>query len=113
MKNAAVVVVTLACVLLVGSQVQAQAPSSQKSAGQKVISGTVGSDMVTATATVVKVDQKNRIVTLKGEDGTVEDIEVGDEVKNLPQVKAGVDLAKTAREISKVLRGASAQLQAA
>jgi hypothetical protein len=44
---------------------------------------------VTATAKVAKVDQKKRMVTLKGADGKTKTIHVGPEVKNLPQVKAG------------------------
>ena len=41
------------------------------------------------TATVVAIDLQTRIVTLKGEDGEVRDIKVGEEVVNLPQVKVG------------------------
>ena len=41
------------------------------------------------TATVVAVDLQNRYVTLKGEDGQVRDIKVGEEAVNLPQVKVG------------------------
>jgi hypothetical protein len=41
------------------------------------------------TATVVAIDMEKRIVTLKGEDGEVRDIKVGEEAVNLPQVKVG------------------------
>ncbi len=41
------------------------------------------------TATVVAIDMQKRIVTLKGEDGQVRDIKVGEEAVNLPQVKVG------------------------
>jgi hypothetical protein len=41
------------------------------------------------TATVVAVDLQKRIVTLKGEDGEIRDIKVGEEAVNLPQVKVG------------------------
>src|SRR5262245_47033201 len=51
--------------------------------------GTVAEDTVTGTATVVKIDQKTRHVTLKGEDGKTQTIHVGPEVHNLPQVKKG------------------------
>ena len=51
--------------------------------------GTVAEDTVTGTATVVKIDQKTRHVTLKGEDGKTETIVVGPEVRNLAQVKKG------------------------
>ena len=41
------------------------------------------------TATVVAIDLQTRVVTLKGEDGEVRDIKVGEEAVNLPQVKVG------------------------
>jgi len=46
------------------------------------------SRLVTATATVEAVDQANRTVTLKGPNRMVT-IKVGDEVKNLPQIRVG------------------------
>lgn len=46
-------------------------------------------EKVTATAVVQAVDQKNRLLTLKGEDGKVFTIKVGNEVRNLAQVYAG------------------------
>lgn len=53
---------------------------------------------VTATATVVKVDQKTREVTLKDPQGRVFSLVAGDEVKNLPQVKPGDQVTATYRE---------------
>lgn len=41
------------------------------------------------TATVESVDQANRLITLKAENGLSQTVEVGPEVRNLPQVKAG------------------------
>ena len=41
------------------------------------------------TATVEAVDLEKRIVTLKGEQGNVFDLKVGEQAKNLPQVKVG------------------------
>lgn len=55
----------------------------------KVIEAGGGAEVVTVTATVQAVDQAKRIVTLKGPEGNVFDLKVGDEVRNLPQVKAG------------------------
>lgn len=46
------------------------------------------SRLVTATATVEAVDVANRTVTLKGPNRTVT-ITVGEDVKNLPQIKVG------------------------
>jgi hypothetical protein len=51
---------------------------------------TVVKEMETVmTATVVAIDLEKRIVALKGEDGEVRDIKVGEEAVNLPQVKIG------------------------
>jgi len=55
----------------------------------KMIEAGGGAEVVTVTATVQAVDQAKRIVTLKGPEGNVFDLKVGDEVRNLPQVKAG------------------------
>ena len=51
--------------------------------------------VISAAARVVKVDQKKRIVTLKNAEGEVFDVEVGAEVRNLPQVKTGDDVIVT------------------
>lgn len=44
---------------------------------------------MTSTATVEAIDQKNRVVTLRSEEGEVFRQAVGDEVRNLAQVKVG------------------------
>jgi Cu/Ag efflux protein CusF len=44
---------------------------------------------VSVTATVEAIDLPNRVVTLKGPKGNVFDLKVGEEAKNLPQVKVG------------------------
>lgn len=44
---------------------------------------------IQATAVVTYIDQKKRLVTLKGPQGNEQTIEVGPEVKNLAQVKKG------------------------
>jgi hypothetical protein len=49
----------------------------------------VRENLVQKTATVESIDQASRLVTLRGEDGHATTIQVSDEVKNLPQVKAG------------------------
>jgi hypothetical protein len=46
-------------------------------------------EVTTINATVVSVDQKKRDVTLRGADGEVQTVHVGDEVRNLPQVNRG------------------------
>lgn len=45
--------------------------------------------LITVNATVTSINQETREVTLKGADGKEIAITVGDEVKNLPQVKVG------------------------
>jgi hypothetical protein len=53
------------------------------------------SQEIVITATVEKVDQKERLVTLKGPDGTTDTIRVGPEVRNLAQVKRGDSVIAT------------------
>ena len=52
-------------------------------------SGNIGENTVTGTATVVRIDQKTRHVTLKDADGKTVTIVAGPEVRNLAQVKKG------------------------
>jgi hypothetical protein len=51
--------------------------------------------LVTLSATVAAINQETREVTLKDADGNEKTVKVGEEVKNLPQVKVGdqVDVA--------------------
>jgi arginine repressor len=55
----------------------------------------VVTNTVTAKAQVVDVDKKNRIVTLKREDGTLADVQVGDRVKNFDKIKKGDQVVAT------------------
>lgn len=50
---------------------------------------------ITVTSKVVKVDQKDRVVTLRNATGETFDVEVGEDVKNLPQVQKGDDVIVT------------------
>ncbi len=75
------------------------------------VSGTVGENVVSATATVKAVDLKTRHVTLQRADGSVFKFAVGDEVRNLPQVKVGDEVKVTyyeslAYEVRKAGEGA-------
>ncbi len=45
--------------------------------------------LVSVTATVEAIDLQKRVVTLKGPKGKVFDVTVGEEARNLPQVKVG------------------------
>lgn len=58
-------------------------------------SGTVEQSMVSAKATVEAVDLKKRLVTLRKPDGASITLEVGEEVRNLPQVKKGDQVTVT------------------
>jgi hypothetical protein len=51
--------------------------------------GGMREDQIVATMTVEKIDVAKRLVTLRGPDGAVETLRVGDEVRNLPQVHRG------------------------
>jgi hypothetical protein len=72
----------LAGALCLAAVAQAQAPAAAPK-GEAMMSS------VEVTATVLKVDQATREVTLKGDDGKEYSFVAGDEVKNLAQVKAG------------------------
>jgi hypothetical protein len=84
---------TAACAvsaLCLATAALAQAPGSPP---ETIVSATS-----TVTATVVSVDQKTRVVTLKSEDGREYSFVAGDTVKNLDQVKAGDLVTTTYRE---------------
>lgn len=55
----------------------------------------VEEEVVSLAATVVKVDQKRRVVTLRDADGKVFAVKVGDEVRNLAQVRKGDQVVAT------------------
>lgn len=59
------------------------------------VSGTVGENVVSATAVVKKLDLKTRMVTLERADGSLIKFRAGDEVRNLPQVKVGDEVNVT------------------
>jgi ABC-type Fe3+-hydroxamate transport system substrate-binding protein len=76
------------------SVAQPPAPSVAESS-TSTSKGAARERTITMHATVQKVDLDERKVTLKGFDGTTETIKVGDEVRNLPQVKKGDDVIVT------------------
>jgi len=93
MKGLRTVVIGLGCGLaLVGcaqKPVPPPPPPTVEQHVEKVPGGVQVSDVVTATAVVKKIDQRNRIVTLLGSDGQQQTLHVGPEVQNLPQVRRG------------------------
>jgi len=52
-------------------------------------------EVVSATATVEKIDHKTRMVTLRGTDGRMLSFRAGEEVRNLPQVRVGDQVVAT------------------
>ena len=52
----------------------------------------------TVTATVTKIDSANRILTLKGPEGNVIDVEVSTAVKRFPEIKVGDKIKVTYME---------------
>jgi|SoiMetStandDraft_2_1073263.scaffolds.fasta_scaffold04642_2 hypothetical protein len=64
-------------------------PSAAPVASQPRLSGTVGANLVTATARVTALDQQTRRVTLERADGSEVTVYADDTVRNLPQVHVG------------------------
>ena len=89
--KAATTAACLAAILSVSAAAQAAAPTAAPKGEAVMASATV-------TATVVKVDQKTREVTLKGEDGKEFSFVAGEDVKNLAQVKPGDKVTATYAE---------------
>jgi ribosomal protein S17 len=79
-------VLTLA-LSLGGTALATECDSSGKASDQKP--SVSESSVVTTTATVQAIDLKNRLVTLKDQEGQTFEILVGTQAKNLPQVKVG------------------------
>jgi Cu/Ag efflux protein CusF len=63
--------------------------SASPAAAQPLPSGTLGANLVTATARVKAIDLQTRHVTLERADGSEVMLYVDDTVRNLPQVKVG------------------------
>jgi uncharacterized OB-fold protein len=70
-------------------------PPTVASATTSTPKGGLREQEITVRATVEKVDQKERLVTLRGPDGNTDTIRVGPEVKNLPQLKRGDEVIAT------------------
>jgi Cu/Ag efflux protein CusF len=78
-----VLVVLFALAVGVGAMAQEKAPAKAKPPGAK------RERVVNLTGTVEAVDMANRVVTIKGSKGRIVDLKVGEEAKNLDQVKVG------------------------
>ena len=75
--------------LLVASLISGAAIADNVPPAAATVPGFVVGETVRTEATVVAVNQKDRIVTLKNAEGNVFDVVVGDKVKNFTQVKIG------------------------
>jgi Cu/Ag efflux protein CusF len=81
-QRSLVLAACLAATLSIATAVRAETAAAEPKGEAVVASATV-------TATVLKVDQATREVTLKMEDGEEVSFVAGDDVKNLAQLKAG------------------------
>jgi Cu/Ag efflux protein CusF len=79
----------LLMVLVFGTTLAFGALAGEKGKDKDVKPSGIKERTITKTATVQAVDLDKRVVTLKGEQGNVFDLKVGEEAKNLPQVKVG------------------------
>ena len=84
-------VVLFALSVGVGAMAQEKAPPKAKpeKAPPKAKPEAKRERVVTLTGTVEAVDMANKVVTIKGSKGRVVDLKVGDQAKNLDQVKVG------------------------
>ena len=69
--------------------------TASTAAPQPLPSGTVGANLVTATARVKALDQQTRLVTLERGDGSEVTIQADSSVRNLAQVEVGDEVTAT------------------
>jgi Cu/Ag efflux protein CusF len=97
MKPIACLSAAIACALALSATAQTTPPANPP----QVMDAIGGAELVTLTAKIEAVDLANRVVTVKGPQGRVVDLKVGDQVKNLAQVKAGDEIVlKYTRAVS-------------
>ena len=85
----------LAALTVSGSSAQSKLPDLAQNAPATGQPKVLKENMKTVTATVESIDLATRAVTLKGPDGKLMGFKAGEEVKNLPQVKAGDQVVLT------------------
>ena len=85
----------LAALTASGSSAQSTMPDLAQNAPATGQPKVLKENMKTVTATVESIDLATRAVTLKGPDGKLMGFKAGEEVKNLPQVKAGDQVVLT------------------
>ncbi len=94
MKRGFVYVLVVLFALSVGAAAMAQEKAPAKAKPEKAAPkakppGAKKERVVTLTGTVEAIDLANKVVTIKGSKGRVVDLKVGDQAKNLDQVKVG------------------------
>ena len=67
-------------------------------------------DKVVVTAEVLKIDKAQRLLTLKGENGKVVEVKVGEVARNFDQIEVGDKLTATYYESVAIYMGDSASL---
>ncbi|NJD25309.1 MAG: hypothetical protein FIB06_07865 [Betaproteobacteria bacterium] len=85
--NKLVAALVVSAGLVAGTALAADA--AKPAPADKAIPAMIVGGAIKAEAEVVAVDVKARKITLKGEEGTIQEIVVGKEMRNLPQVKVG------------------------
>jgi len=99
MRNIGTVLVgTLCATVLAGCSTSRNAAVPSASVAAVEEDGKDGierANTLTVTAVVEAIDQKTRMVTLRGPDGDVVTFKAGDEVRNLAQVKKGDEVEAT------------------
>ena len=83
------------CVAACAAEHKEAVPPAPAVAAAPPVSGTVGQNVLSATATVKAIDLKTRHVTLQRPDGSVIKFVAGDDVRNLSQVKVGDQVTVT------------------
>ena len=105
--NTRMTIVAVAVGLALATPALAQQPQTaqpMQPAAPKMMDGAMAGDVVTVTAKVIAIDQASRMITLQGPSGRKVSMKVGDQVKNLAQVKAGDELVvKYAEAVSVTL----------
>ncbi|KPK93119.1 MAG: hypothetical protein AMJ94_03740 [Deltaproteobacteria bacterium SM23_61] len=86
MKRSFIIAVAVVFALAIGTVAVGQDKKGEPAAGKTKV---VREKVVKVMATVEAVDLDKRVVSLKGPKGNVFDLKVGEQVKNLPQVKVG------------------------
>lgn len=93
MKHIASTTMGLVALAVLSTATIAQKPGADVQVVKEKAPGKAGAaSIVTVTAAVESVDEKNRTLVLKGPRGNVFDLAVGPEVKNFAQIKAGDNL---------------------